>query len=293
MKPKGSTREDYLKRINLVIAYIDDNMGEEISLKKLAEISNFSPFHFHRIFKAFQNETFSAYISRIRIQRAALLLRYSELSIEAIAYLIGYQTASSLSRAFKLSYGATPIEYKHQSNVYLFIKNDMKQDNQLKLTLPHPDMVHQQDLQVIYIRLTGSPATVDYPGAFARLWNHLAEEKYIPDQVSHIGIYHDDPKVTSHEKLRSDICLTINREIQPRGDIGVKTITGGKYAVFRYKGPYHHLGNIHDMIFREWLPESGYELRDEPFFEKFVSDPDKTAPDKQEVDIYIPVIQPF
>lgn len=291
MQSRIVTREDYQNRINVVIEYINHHLGEEIDLKTLAGISNFSAFHFHRIFKAMQEETLAAYISRIRMEKAALLLRYSELAVENIAYQVGFGSPSSLSRAFKLFYGISPIIYKTNQNIYLTKSKEMKTTNQelqsyLQLSA---QIINRENQPVIYIHLTGSPDQVDYPGAYARLWNFLAEENLLPAEAEHIGIYHDDPNVTPADKLRSDVCLTIHKEVKPRGDIGVKNLAGGRYAVFHYQGPYHHLGTIHDMIFREWLPNSGYELRDEPFFEKFVSDPTNTPPDKQLVEIYFPI----
>lgn len=53
MQTKISTREEYLKRINVVIEYINNNLDSELYLNKLAEISNLSPYHFHRIIKHF------------------------------------------------------------------------------------------------------------------------------------------------------------------------------------------------------------------------------------------------
>ena len=41
---------DYQERIDKVISYIDDYFSEKIDLAKLAEISNFSKYHFSRIF---------------------------------------------------------------------------------------------------------------------------------------------------------------------------------------------------------------------------------------------------
>lgn len=46
MKQKISTREDYAKRINIIIEYISNHLNDEMDLKELAEISNFSEFLF-------------------------------------------------------------------------------------------------------------------------------------------------------------------------------------------------------------------------------------------------------
>ncbi|GAE85182.1 transcriptional regulator [Bacteroides reticulotermitis JCM 10512] len=53
MKQKKTTQEEYQKCVNKVVDYINLHLGEEIDLKSLAGISNFSPFYFHRIMKHF------------------------------------------------------------------------------------------------------------------------------------------------------------------------------------------------------------------------------------------------
>ncbi len=56
MEQRTSTTEEYHRCVNIVIEYINNHLGEEIDLEKLAEISHFSPYHFHRIMKAFLHE---------------------------------------------------------------------------------------------------------------------------------------------------------------------------------------------------------------------------------------------
>lgn len=285
MKTKESTKEDYTQRINKVVEYIDNHLNEEMDLKKLAEISNFSEFHFHRIFKAFQHETLSAYIIRIRLETAARLLRYSDLSVETIAYNIGYEVPSSLSKSFNRFYGITPTEYRTNKNYFIM----KKAETNTELKLKAPKLVELENKTVIYIRLTGAYNELDFPGTFAKLWNFVKEHKLFSAGIEHIGVYYDDPKVTESSKLRSDVCLAIHKPVQPGGEVGVKEIPGGKYAVFSHQGPYTDLGIVYDTIFSEWLPASGHELCNIPIFEKYCNDPANTAPAKLKTEIYVPI----
>lgn len=285
MKTKVSTKEDYLKRINAVVEYINNHLDEEIDLKKLAEVSNFSVFHFHRIFKAFQHETLAAYITRIRVETAARLLRYTELTIETISYNVGYEIPSSLSKAFKLFYDISPIEYRTNKNYYIMKQVMLNPELKLK----SPKFVELENKKSIYIRLSGAYNELDFSGTYAKLWNFVKEQKLYSAGIESIGIYHDDPKVTEANKLRSDVCLVIHKPVQPKGEIGVKEIQGGRYAVFLYQGPYNTLGVVYDTIFVQWLPESGCELRNVPMFEKYMNDPSKITPEKLKTEIYIPV----
>ncbi len=285
MKTKSSTKDDYLRRINQVLEYINSHLDEDMDLKKLSEISNFSEFHFHRIFKAFQQETISAYITRIRVETAARLIRYSDLPIETIAYNVGYGMPSSLSKSFKQLCGISPTEYRKNKDYFIMKREELNPELKLKA----PKIIDLETKTAIYIRLIGVYSELDFPGAFGKLWSFVKEQKLYSAGIEHIGIYHDDPKVTEGNKLRSDVCLVVHKPIQPKGEIGVKEIPGGKYAVFTYQGPYTNLEIVYDTIFSKWLPESGCELRNVPMFEKYTNDPERTEVEKLKTDIYIPI----
>ena len=62
---------DYVSRINKVIDYIDLHLDADLSLEELADVAQFSKYHFHRIFFAFMQETLFQYIQRLRLERAA------------------------------------------------------------------------------------------------------------------------------------------------------------------------------------------------------------------------------
>jgi len=288
MKTKLSTKEDYIRRINKVVEYINNHLGEEMDLRSLAEISNFSEFHFHRIFKAFLHETLTAYLIRTRMETAASMLRYSELAIEAIACDVGYEIPSSFSKSFKQFYGISPTEYRNHKN----IENQtiMKQEvSKTALKLKAPKLMELESKTVIYISLTGAYSELDFPGAFAKLWGFVKKHKLFSAGIEHLGIYYHDPKVTESSKLCSDVCLVVRKAVQPQGEIGVKEVSGGKYAVFSYQGPYSNLGAVYDAIFTEWLPTSGCELRNLPIFEKYCNDPTRTESEKLKTEIYVPL----
>ena len=89
---KNITYNDYIQRINKVVAYINNHLDETLELKTLANEAALSDFHFHRIFKALKGEAIGGYITRLRLEATARLLRYTALTIEEIAFNIGYET---------------------------------------------------------------------------------------------------------------------------------------------------------------------------------------------------------
>jgi AraC family transcriptional regulator len=53
---KSQTKSIYFERINKVLVYIDSNLGEKMDLGMLADLAHFSPFHFHKIMRAYLRE---------------------------------------------------------------------------------------------------------------------------------------------------------------------------------------------------------------------------------------------
>jgi transcriptional regulator GlxA family with amidase domain len=47
-----STRREYAARMNRVVDHIQDHLADPLDLGRLAAIACFSPFHFHRLFRA-------------------------------------------------------------------------------------------------------------------------------------------------------------------------------------------------------------------------------------------------
>ncbi len=103
MENKQQTQNnDYLKRINRVLDCLDTDYSQELSLELLANIANFSPYHFHRIFKGIVGESLYKYIQRIRIEKSAHNLKYQDdKSITEIAIECGFNNSASFARTFK------------------------------------------------------------------------------------------------------------------------------------------------------------------------------------------------
>lgn len=284
MKQRPATREEYQKQINVIVEYINNHLAENIDLEMLAEISSFSPWHFHRIVRAFLGEPIGAFIVRMRVEMAARLLRYSDLPVQDIAYRVGYDVPSSLSKSFRLFYGISPSGFRNDKNYTIMKPVELKPD--LKVEVEEKVLFSKQ---VIYVRLIGAYAGLDYGAAWKRLWDHVREENLFAPEVEHICVYHDDPKVTEQDKLRTEICIALPRVGKPKGEVGVKEIPGGKYAIFRYTGSYANLRAVYDTIYGKLLPEHGYKLGDTPGFEKYLNHPDQTKPDELVTEICIPV----
>lgn len=284
MQQKKTTKEEYQKCVNVVIEYINQHLGEDIDLKSLARVSNFSPFYFHRIMKAFLGEPIGTFIVRTRTEAAARMLRYSDIPIADIAYRIGYSSPSSLSKVFKQLYGISPLEYRNNKNFVIMKPAIIRPDLELV-----SEIKNVPERNVIYIRLTGNYKLNDYGGTWMRLIQFAQEQNLPMGDPSPLCIYYDDPKVTPTEKLRTDVCMVMPVKGVAKGDVGSMVLPAGRYATFIYKGSYEHLQAVYDTIYGKYLPEMECTIRDEASAERYLNDPCTTAPEDLLTEIYIPV----
>ncbi|PTX06275.1 AraC family transcriptional regulator [Capnocytophaga leadbetteri] len=281
---KNITYNDYIQRINKVVAYINNHLDETLDLKTLANEAALSDFHFHRIFKALKGEAIGGYITRLRLEATARLLRYTALTIEEIAFNIGYETPASLSKAFKKQYGISPTEYRTNKDTYIMKKEIINPD----LALKAPKIVTLEPKNLIYVALTGAYGSLDYGKAYEQLWAVIKAQKLFTKGIESICISYDDPKITEGSLQRSDVCLAIHKPATPQEEVSCKTLAGGKYAVFFYQGSYENLSQVYDTAVR-WVIDHQYTLREEPFFEKYLNDARRTPKEKLKTEIYIPI----
>ena len=109
----GPDRVEYEKRVNRVIDHIRRHLAEELSLSSLAGVAAFSPFHFHRVFKATTGETLFGFIQRLRIERAAVALTaHPDQSVLEVALDHGFSSAATFARAFRARFGMSATAWR-------------------------------------------------------------------------------------------------------------------------------------------------------------------------------------
>lgn len=92
-------------------AYAKQHLHEAISLDEVAEGIHLSKNYFCNVFKSETGLTFWDYLTQLRIEKAKELLQ-TDMKTYEIAFTVGYENASYLSKMFKKIYGITPTEYR-------------------------------------------------------------------------------------------------------------------------------------------------------------------------------------
>jgi AraC family transcriptional regulator len=142
--------------------------------------------------------------------------------------------------------------------------------------------------RVVYARANGA-----YHESAAKAWEQLCgwacPRGVMGPDAQMLGICHDDPQTTPPDQIRYDAAITVGDDVEGEGDIGVQIVPAGLYAVATHQGPYERLTETWMGLYGQWLPASGYRLRQAPAFELYRNDPQTTAPEQLLTDVYMPI----
>ncbi|MDR2948760.1 MAG: AraC family transcriptional regulator [Prevotella sp.] len=297
----NDTYLEYIKRINNVLYFIEDNLDGDLSLKTLSQIAAFSQFHFHRIFSTIVGESLNDYIVRKRVERiASILLVGTDEKLTNIAYKYGFNSVNTFSKTFKKLYGISPTEFnKNKPEIFSKIGIKLVTDekyfciaNHLKKWIDMNAKVEIKELPEM--KLAGITTFGNFELTnknYLKLFKWADENKLIEGrEVKVVTIYYDNPHVTTTmEKVRHAECISIDTEIRAVGDIVPIINPKGKYAVGRFEiRPGDEFQKAWEGMYSTVI-EKNYKFRDGGYMEIFHNDCRNHPEKKFIVDICIPI----
>jgi AraC family transcriptional regulator len=280
----------YRQKTGEALNYINNHLDEELNVSRLADMFCISLFHFHRIFKSILNEPLGSYIKRMRLDTSLKLLRYSEDPVKDIARKTGYNDLSAFSKAFSKEFGISPAEFRNDKSILLNTAIDyIFKGMENPVINIHPKFITLPDKEAAGISIKGLYGGPEVYKAWDLLGKYAVPNKLLGWKAELFSIYYDDPDVIPSEECRSDICIAIKVKTDLPAPIKRMTISGGKFAVFRYKGPYEKLWNFYKYIYGTWLMAGDIKLRNSPSLEKYISYSEKAGSGNYITEIYLPV----
>lgn len=286
-----SKKEDYARRFERVLDYIDKNLDSPLAVETLSGVANFSKYHFHRQFANYCGINVGRYIQLMKLRRASYRLAFNpEERITDIALDAGFENPESFSRAFKNAFGQTPREFRREPAWDEW-------SSQYRFAIPKRERIKEMQVNIVNVEPTliaalehrGDPALLNQ--SVQRFIDWRKSTGLSPkDSSKTFGIAYDDPNITAPNEFRFDLCGSITEPVpENRQGVVTKTIPAGRCAVVRHDGSHDKIGEAVYYLYREWLPRSGEALRDFPVYFHYLTLIPDTPDHEHKTDIYLPL----
>ncbi|HSI51267.1 MAG TPA: AraC family transcriptional regulator [Ideonella sp.] len=287
MDPEGelAVPANYVERVNRAIDHVVRNLDQPLRLGSVSGAAGFSPFHFHRVFKALLGETLNQFIKRQRLERALYLMSHAPgRSLTELALDCGFASSSDFSRSFKQHYGQPPsvfdLESFRDARRDDFERVVSAQEGAPRFTaLPagqNPDgfVANVRELPartVAYLRVLDPYREGAVQAACERLLAWATARGLAGGQW--LGYMWDEPETVSLAKCRYDVALVVEGDVETAGEIGRFDFPAMRVAEVLMRGDGALEARAFDWLYKTWLPRSGHVPDDQPAFEAWIGRP--------------------
>jgi len=275
---------DWIYGFQLALSYIESRLDGEIDCARAAELAQSDEYHFQRAFSMLTGITLTDYIRMRRLTLAATELKRGAKVID-VALMYGYSSPESFARAFSRFHGVPPSEARKPS-----IRLNSCSPLHVKLTLEGGSMLdyrieHKPGMKLLgfHRRFEGAPFGRNrdhqegalFTSTRAHQWmlRGLSDDSDSSDVVAITDVtdsgyacwYCCKPDAYSLEHLY-DASIT-GIDFMERFGFEMLSVPAGDYAVFstaRSRYPVADYCRLREQISTEWLPGSGYTLRNAP-----------------------------
>ncbi len=253
--------------ITNALAYIEDNITEEINIEEISSKAYLSPFHFQRMFSILCGFPVGEYIRKRRLTLAGEELSTGKTKIIDIALKYGYESPDSFSRAFSKFHGISPSTAK-ENGARLKSFAPLK----IKLKLEGGTMMEYKITKKSAFTIMGRKKYFSQETAFKKIpefWDEHFQSKYAENIKGMFGACVNDYG-KGFDYFIADLYSPWNGI--PEGCETV-VIPEGLWAVFTCRGKFPEIIQETDtQIWSEWLPNcKEYELSGSCNLEFYVS----------------------
>jgi AraC family transcriptional regulator len=251
--------------VDKALWFIENHLGEELSLDAISASVGVSPFVLSRQFSWATGCSLMRYVRARRLSLAAKALDEGAPDILTLALDAGYGSHEAFTRAFRDHFGVTP-EQVRAGGVNLLVITEPKRMRTQSANLSEPRFEKGKPLLLAGLShryKQGGDAGIPLQWqTFARHIGSIAGEV----EAATYGV------VTNFDDENSFDYLTCV-EVQAFGDLAKEFATlripARKYGVFTHHGHVAAIPNAMREIWTSWLPKSGHQFADAPFFERY------------------------
>lgn len=110
--PQWREEAEQVKIIREIHDHLTEHMEQRVTIEELAHQYLINPTTLKTVFKEVYGNSLAAHMKEHRMEKAASLLRETDLSVAEIAGQVGYESQSKFTAAFKEQFGQLPKEYR-------------------------------------------------------------------------------------------------------------------------------------------------------------------------------------
>lgn len=280
-----------LEKYKNLVKFIDENFKEDIDIKKIEEISHYSYRNINRIFQSLQHETIGKHIKRIRLEKAAEYLKYTNQQVSDIAINVGFSDVASFSKAFKKRFNCSPSTFSQSEELKEIINNQIiEKETPRKISF---EIKTLPEFELLYLEHKGNYQNVR---VIEKTWdtfiNYCDNKQLISEKSIFFSETLDDNKITDDFQCRTNVAMILNKSIDfvPEGLYQLKTHIAQKYAKFSHNGASEKLEETYNHIYGSWLTDVQLEFADKPILEFYLNHHENISEDNFITEIYIPVL---
>lgn len=104
--------KEHVEKIKEVHDFLLDNLDKRLTIEELAKKFYINPTTLKSVFKSVYGVSIATHTNRHRMEKGAELLVSTEKSVAEIAGIVGYESQSKFTQAFKSIYDLSPTEYR-------------------------------------------------------------------------------------------------------------------------------------------------------------------------------------
>lgn len=281
-----------LDRYRATVSYIHEHFREKVDIEAIERVSHYSYRNINRIFLSLTRETIGKYIKRLRLEKGAEYIKYSDQQLADIAMEVGFADLAAFSKAFKKRFGYAPSVYRKQAHQSNHQKVEKLQTGHEHAPLPF-QLETLPRFTALFYEHRGS--YTDYE-AIENSWQKLLvygeQHKLISKKTLFFSEALDDNEISDEINCRTNLAIMIDERVgfKPSGLFFLKEHEPQKYARFVHVGPTEQLESTYNRIYASWLTSIQLEFADKPTLEFYVNH-DPSVPSAEFLtEIYIPVI---
>ncbi len=285
--------ETQLERYKRLLSFIDQHLTEDINIEKVEAVCHYSYRNINRIFQALHQETIGKYVKRLRLEKAAQYLKYSNTGVSDIAYEVGFEDRAAFSKAFKNRYGCSPSVFRLNSEAlrediqHSFLPPEGAERPKLQFEIEVLPAFHS-----LYLEYRGnaenSPA-VD--AAWEELITYAVDKGILTAEPILMTEIIDDLEISDQINCRYNFGLAFTRALpfSPEGLFRTKSHQLQKYVKFVHRGSPESAAAYYQQIYAFWMLDVGLEFQDLPTLEFYPNLDENLAAEDLVSEIYIPV----